>query len=515
MNGETDQVITETQDQISEWVAEELAKCRPRQARDRKVIRDAVHGFVLVEPYEVEILDCPLVQRLRYIHQTAFSYLVYPSANHTRFEHSLGVLYTADQMLKALEIARKELIPPNVKREVRLAGLLHDVSHTFLSHIGESLLKEKFRDLFKRIKRATYKGQRGFFKEAKEGEILSYLIITCGSFTEFISGLCRRYSDTKAEPYDMNKVAGLIIGRADAPTDRFLADIINGPLDADKLDYLLRDCYFSGIRVEVDVPRIVHTLDIVDRESSARTHRHLTVRGAALPYLEQILVAKVMLHSAIYHHHKVRSLECLIKGLFEIIGDNKDDIEDSRFRFEKLTDFLRVTEYEFFSCGLNERGLVPIIQRILNRDIPKRALVLCKPTVEDWPEALSALSSNIPDELVLRAYRRQIFDRLEDSHKGWGMELLWIDNPEGPRIQEEASHCYIDLGSGKPETLSTLFPSDDWLRSYVTNKLRAHVFYADDENARKQVARIAQELLATEFGINVKPEAWTLAHLSP
>ena len=57
----------------------------------------------------------------------------------------------------------------------------------------------------------------------------------------------------------------------------------------------------------------------------------------------------------------------------------------------------------------------------------------------------------------------QIFELLEDPYKKAGIELLWIDNPEGPRIQEEALHCYVDLGAGEPETLASLFPSDDWL----------------------------------------------------
>jgi len=513
MSDDTDPVITDTQDAITEWVEKELSKSLTKPVRDRKVIRDAVHGFFLIEPYEVEILDSPLMQRLRYIHQTAFAYLVYPSMNHTRFEHSLGVAYTADQMLRALEVNSRQTLPLKVHREVRLAALLHDISHTFLSHIGESILKTQFRKLFKDIKAATYKGRRRFFQQAKEGEILAYLIVTCCPFTQFLSDVCSRYTETAAEPYDIQRVAGFIIGHTDDSKDKYLADIINGPLDADKLDYLLRDCYFSGIRVEVDVPRIVHTLDTLERESGGHTHRHLTVKGAALPHLEQILIAKVMVHSAIYHHHKVRALECLIKGLFEIIGSNKERIRNSLFAFETIPDFLRVTEYDFFAHGLNEPLLAPIIQMILNRDLPKRALVLCKPTVEDWPDTLSALSSNIPDEVELRKYRKQIFDDLDETNKRWGIELLWIDNPEGPQIHEEARHCYIDLGSGQPETLASLFPSDDWLRSYVTNKLRAHVFYVESEDARNQVARLASELLKKEFGIIVKPEALSLAHL--
>ena len=150
---------------------------------------------------------------------------------------------------------------------------------------------------------------------------------------------------------------------------------------------------------------------------------------------------------------------------------------------------------------------------VLCRDLPKRALVLCKPSVYDWPDTLASLSSNIPNETELKKYRKQIFDLLNDTYRESDIALLWIDNPEGPRIREEASHCYVDLGAGEPETLASLFPSDDWLQSYVTNKLRAHVFYTGSEKARKHVADVAKGVFKEEFDITLKPEACTLAHL--
>lgn len=506
-------MISSLQNEIAGWVSDELAKSPRCSVRDRKVIRDAVHGFILLEPYEVEILDCSLLQRLRYIHQTAFAYLVYPGANHTRFEHCLGVMHVANQMVHGLELYGRQKISAKIHREVRLAGLVHDVSHTFLSHVGESIIKEKFSSLFKTIKNATYKGQRRFFREAKEGEILAYLIITSEPFRRFLLDVCSHYSEVASEPYDPYRVAGLIIGHTDNTQERYLAEIINGPLDSDKLDYLLRDCYFSGIRGEVDAQRIIHTLGIVERTSGGVDYLHLTVKGAALTYLEQILIAKITLHTAIYHHHKIRALECLMKGAYEKINENIEEIKDRDFKFETIVDFFKMSEYQFLAFGQEEPTISPIIKRIINRNLPKRALVMCKPTVENWPDAISALSSNIPDQIELRKYRKQIFNQLPKPHDQWGIEILWIDNPPGPRIQEEASHCYIDLGSGKPETLSSLLPSDDWFRSYITNKLRAHVFYDNDESARKQVAAIACALFKEEFDIIVKQEAWTLAHL--
>ena len=122
MSSDTDPSITKLQAELSEWVDRELSKFQPPKVRDRKLIRDAVHGFFLLEPYEVEIIDSPIMQRLRYIHQTAFAYLVYPGMNHTRFEHSLGVAHIANQMLNALAINVGIEFTPNQRAELLKSG---------------------------------------------------------------------------------------------------------------------------------------------------------------------------------------------------------------------------------------------------------------------------------------------------------------------------------------------------------------------------------------------------------
>src|SRR6266568_6061295 len=90
--------------------------------REGKLIRDAVHGYQVLEPHEVAVLDLPLLQRLRGIHQTAMTYFVYPTATHTRFDHSLGVAKMVDGMIEGLRM--KTEVSAAVRRRVRLAALL-------------------------------------------------------------------------------------------------------------------------------------------------------------------------------------------------------------------------------------------------------------------------------------------------------------------------------------------------------------------------------------------------------
>ena len=108
---------------------------------------------------------------------------------------------------------------------------------------------------------------------------------------------------------DLDRVAGLILGQADAGQE-FKANIISGAFDADKLDYFARDAFYTGIKVELDTERILHSIAIRDQPTGSRI---LVVRRPGVPHVEQILFGRTMLFSSIYHHHKVRAVECMVR----------------------------------------------------------------------------------------------------------------------------------------------------------------------------------------------------------
>jgi HD superfamily phosphohydrolase len=101
-----------------------------------KSIKDPVHGYIQVDPALLSLLDSPQVQRLRYIRQLGFSFLVYPGAHHTRFEHSLGTMHLAHALATQLSL------PHEVQTHVTAAGLLHDIGHGPFSHAIEGLSQE-------------------------------------------------------------------------------------------------------------------------------------------------------------------------------------------------------------------------------------------------------------------------------------------------------------------------------------------------------------------------------------
>lgn len=173
-------------------------------------IVDPIHNFIRVYETELKIIDSPIFQRLRRIRQLSGAHLTYPSAQHSRFEHSLGVMHIAGQAANALK--EKGLLNPDQIQNIRLAALLHDVGHGPFSHLFEEVLQEKRKISHEEM------GKKIILK-SEIGDILS----KSGFDKKFITKLA--FGDTKY---------------------KFVNEIISGSLSADMMDYLQRDGYFTG-----------------------------------------------------------------------------------------------------------------------------------------------------------------------------------------------------------------------------------------------------------------------------
>ncbi|GAH75930.1 unnamed protein product, partial [marine sediment metagenome] len=171
--------------EINEWVDDLIPPDYPSRfprPDDEKVIREAISGYQVLKPHEYLLLDSSVVQRLRYIHQTALAYLVYPTATHTRFDHSLGVAKIAADIGRFLKQEDSQI------EELRLAALLHDVGHSFFSHLSESLIAARFQDIFESIKEID------LFHDKEPGEILSYLIVASPRFQSLLKDVLNHYN---------------------------------------------------------------------------------------------------------------------------------------------------------------------------------------------------------------------------------------------------------------------------------------------------------------------------------
>jgi HD superfamily phosphohydrolase len=194
-------------------------------------IKDPVHGYVYITEAEKNLIDSYPVQRLHRLRQLAGSEFVYPGANHTRFEHSIGVMHLAGKLSENQNLSM--LLSEDEIQIVRMASLLHDVGHGPFSHIFEHLL-------VKFLNKTHEDMTRWLIQESELRDIIS---------------------DFGCNPDDVAKLA---VGELRRPRKAFLDQIIQSAVDIDKLDFVVRDTYHTGAEYGyVDIFRLIHMLDVL------------------------------------------------------------------------------------------------------------------------------------------------------------------------------------------------------------------------------------------------------------
>lgn len=267
-------------------------------------IRDPIHGPVAITAAERKVIDHPLVQRLRRVGQLGFGEHAFPGATHTRFLHSLGTMHLAGEAFEAVSrdlgfVSRSELT--RARATIRLAGLLHDLGHAPLSHSGENVLP--------RLK--------GRGRTATHEEVSVSLIRESD-----LSDLVRR--EFKDQGVDPDHVAGLISARPPAK-DPFevkgvsllplLRQLIASELDVDRMDYLIRDSYFTGVAYgRFDKDWVLSHLGA--HRSGSKVS--LTLDSSAIFTFEDFLLSRFHMFLMVYFHHKTiayhRMLERFLEG---------------------------------------------------------------------------------------------------------------------------------------------------------------------------------------------------------
>jgi len=476
-------------DSIEAFAKSTLSSVKIEKVRAPKIIRDALTQTAVFPEYEINIIDLPIVQRLRRIHQTALAMLTYPCAIHNRFEHSIGVANIVDKFVKSLR-SRPEyekLFDDNKLRELRLAALLHDVGHGPFSHPCEEILLQ-----IPEIKSELETNPKFSKCQDKPHEMLSYLLICSDTFKDII----RKVSNIYGLNIDINRVANMIVGDMDDPDrEAYLSDIINGSFDADKLDYMPRDAYFSGLKMEVDIDRIAYTSFVDLRGPPHRRSLGIDISGAH--NLEQILFNKVLLFSSIYHHHKVRAALCMLKSIFEIISDRKLQIDNRSF--DRSIDFLSIDDYDIISLFAKEKYLKEVTRNIRNRQLLKRALIISRKSVKN-PLDYQKLIKLGEDPVMIKNLRELIVDEMATRGSGCSVYNLWIDLPEPPKLREP-SHTLVKLAPEKYVMLDKVFPADWWLNAYGETKWKGHVFCPPDRNTREVACKAAKKVFSDFLGI--------------
>lgn len=291
-------------------------------------IKDPVHGYVYITEEEKAIIDSYPVQRLHRLRQLAGAEYVYPGANHTRFEHSVGVMYLAGRVAENPHIS--QLTDEDEFGMVRIAGLLHDVGHGPFSHVFEQLLEKEL---------------------DKTHEDITTWIVKNSELKDVL----------KKNGWRPDDVGKLAVGKLHRPGKDFLDQIISSSVDVDKQDFVVRDTHHTGAEYGfIDVFRLIHTLDVMNG--------NLAVDVGALSALESLIIARIESFKSIYFHRVGRAAQIMLAMAME-----KANSELGLTRFRTPEEYLAMDDYSVWTMLKNCKKSSGIMRNLERRKMLKCA----------------------------------------------------------------------------------------------------------------------------------------------
>jgi len=341
-------------------------------------IKDPVHGYVCITEAEKQLIDSYPFQRLHRLRQLAGSEFVYSGANHTRFEHSIGVMYLAGKLTENQNLS--QLLSEDEVQIVRMASLLHDVGHGPFSHVFEHLLV-KFLN--------------------KTHEDMTRWIIQKSELRDIISGL----------GYDPDAIGKLAVGELRRRGKAFLDQIIQSTVDVDKLDFVVRDTYHTGAEYGyVDIFRLIHMLDVLGE--------NLAVDVGALSALESFVLARLESFRSIYFHRVGRAAQIMLATAMEKAKDELGLVD-----FDSPEDYLALNDYTVWSM-LKEckksRGIMD--------DLERRRLLKCA-----YDRTFHVREKMVPSIFSVEEVRDQMRNKIA-SEAGVEPQAIVLDVPTVPSV---------------------------------------------------------------------------------
>lgn len=304
-----------------------------------KHIKDPIHGYIDVPDPELSMINSLNFQRLRRIKQLGMSSTVYPSATHTRFAHSLGVMYLAHELGKSIDMSDEQI------RENQIAGLLHDSGHLPFSHTFESM----------------FESETGYSHED----------LSCNLVDDLAS-------DENVEfPVSTDRIKNIIRGGYSG------VNLIKNEIDCDRLDYLLRDSYHTGIELgSIEHDTLIKFAKVIDGE--------LGFNHKALKSVERLIDARMQMAHSVYSHDTVDLTETMIRRAVRLHVKNTED---------KMMDFIGMNDCSLGSI-LSSSAYEPtsdLYHSVKNRRLYKKSYY--DPLDSATPERIENIYSNLTQKV--------------------------------------------------------------------------------------------------------------------
>lgn len=510
-------IYQDFEEKVNDFVEKLLHDYTPNEYKHNKVIHDPVWGTMMFYPWELQVMDSPLLQRLRKINQVGLAVLTYPSAHHSRFEHTLGVMSVVTKMVNNINqenhsegyATENKIINNEDLYKLRFAALMHDVGHCFFSHLSEAI--------YGKLKPfVNLKNSFEIFSGAKEHEIFAYIITNCNHFKTFV----KDYVDYpfKIDNSFFDDIGRMIVGafiepdfisiKGQIPIKKYyLTQIINGQFDADKLDYLRRDSYTAGLALTYDIDRFLYKIRIVDQKEYINEQlvisKHLTIPVTGVSAVEEMAFSQLMLTSYIYQHQKVLATDALIQDVAEGLAKNKKLIHPCDFLYYCDDDI-----YHIYGSSVDRDFIVPIsnkkinsmsnktlsdiVKRVRIRELPKRALAInfntvsevqskdkTKYKVADIADTLKGIAE-LRQEICIESQKiSNLLSEDEGGNKTIDIYDIHISIPK-TSVAKDLSNAFVVTTDDAIVRLSEIVRLSDWADAFSYHKWNAYVFSRED-----------------------------------
>ena len=406
-------------------------------------IKDPVHGYVYISEEERDIVDSYPMQRLRRLRQLAGSEYVYPGANHTRFEHCVGVMYLAGKVLENPHIS--SLVTDEEVDMCRIAALLHDVGHGPFSHVFEQLLIKEL--------------------EKTHEDITSWIVEK--------SEVGDKLSRMGYKPQEVGKLA---VGKLHKPSTAFIDQIISSAIDVDKQDFIVRDTYHTGAEYGfIDVFRLIHALDVLGE--------NLAVELGALSALEAFMIARIESFKSIYFHRVGRAAQIMLASAMEKAND-----ELGLTAFKTPGEYLALDDYTVWTALKGCKASKGIIG-----NLEKRRMLKCA-----YERTFYEKDTMISNIFGRETYRRQMQSEIA-KEAGVNIDSVIIDVPTVPSVpyhhavlmenMEIPVFTRSQAGEKTLQRLSDISKIFETLKGFM-NILRVYTEAPDREKVEKATAKI-------------------------